>query len=192
MPQRFPGGSAVDLGGLDDVLRHALDPGDVYDHHVADLLPRHQDHQAPEAELRFQHKGGVEVDQDALEDGGPDVAQHDAADQVRHEEHGAEHVGALDAPGEGIGHREGEHVDHHKADQREYRGVPEGVPEALVGENVFIVGKARPLPVTGELEFCEGEEQAFDEGVQEPDAEGREGGQQEQREHPLDGTAHQL
>ena len=53
LEERLPLGGPVDLGRLDHVLGHRLESGDVDDHHVADLLPAHQDDQAPEAVLGF-------------------------------------------------------------------------------------------------------------------------------------------
>ena len=49
MPQGLPAGSAVDLCGLEHILRDGLQTRDINDHHIADLLPAHQYDEAPEA-----------------------------------------------------------------------------------------------------------------------------------------------
>ena len=57
---------------------------------------------------------GIEHDgrgQDAVEDALPDVAQHDAADQVGHEKHAAVDIGPWNFAREGVGHGEGQHVN---------------------------------------------------------------------------------
>jgi len=108
VPERLPGGSAVDLRGLDQIVGHGLQSGDVDDHHIADLLPAHQYNQTPIAVFRAQLDAHG---QDAVEDHFPDIAQNDAADQVRHEEHAAEQVAALDAAREHIRHRKGQKIN---------------------------------------------------------------------------------
>ena len=191
MPQGLPLGGAVDLGGFDHILRHGLKTGDVYDHHIAHLLPAHKDDQAPETVFRLQQHGGAVAHQDAVEDHGPDIGQHDAADEVGQEEHGAEDVGALDVPGQDIGHGKGQQVDGDQRDKGEQRRVPEGVQERGVLKGLFVVVEPHPGPTAGDLEFAEGQEQPVAEGPQEPDAEGGEGGQQEQPDPALDGAADQ-
>src|SRR5699024_7063173 len=112
LEQDLAAGGAVDLGGLDQVAGDALEAGHVNDHHVADLLPTHQDDQADEAVALVQGQQGLaQVGEHAVEQDLPDVAQQDAADQVGHEVDGAEQVGAPDAPGQGQGDGKGKHVD---------------------------------------------------------------------------------
>ena len=65
--QRMPAVGAVDLGRIDQIVRHILQAGNVNDHHVADLLPGHQDDQAPEAVFGAQQDGGAVTDQYTVE-----------------------------------------------------------------------------------------------------------------------------
>lgn len=78
VPERFPAGRTVDLCGLQHILRDCLQACDINDHHIAYLLPAHEDDQSPEAVFGFQHDGCVEVAEDAVEDHEPDIAQNDA------------------------------------------------------------------------------------------------------------------
>ena len=135
--------------------------------------------------MAVQYHGLAVSDQKAVEDHGPDVAQHDAADQVRHEEHRPEQIGALDAPRQRIGHREGQRVDEQHRHKGKQRREQEGMAEAAVGKGLQIVVKAYPCPLAGQLEFAEGQERALQERVDEPDAEGGKGGQQKQPHHAL-------
>ena len=83
LEQDLPAGGTVDLGGLDQVAGDALQAGHIDDHHVADLLPAHQDDQADEAVALVQSQQGLaQVGEHAVEQDLPDVAQQDAADQV--------------------------------------------------------------------------------------------------------------
>ena len=186
-------GGAVDAGGLQHVLGHRLEPGDVDNHHVADLLPAHEDDEAPEAVFGVHDDGGGELAEDAVEDHGPDVAQHNAADEVGHEEHGAEDVAALDVLGEDIGHGKGQHVDEHQGYHGEQGGVPEGVGKGGVLERPDVVAKADGLGVGNQLELAEGEVNALDEGPDKADDERAHHRAQEQREPfpggPADGVA---
>ena len=52
-------------------------------------------HISPEAELRVEQDRRAVAREDAVEDHRPDVAEHDAADEVRHEEHRAVQVLSL-------------------------------------------------------------------------------------------------
>ena len=47
--QNLSGGRTVNLCSLDQISRDILNSGNVNDHHIADLLPAHQDNQSPEA-----------------------------------------------------------------------------------------------------------------------------------------------
>ena len=49
LPQHLPAVGTVDTGGLQHILRNGLQTGDIDDHHIADLLPAHQNNQSPEA-----------------------------------------------------------------------------------------------------------------------------------------------
>ena len=180
-----------DAANFQHILRDGLQSGDVDDHHIAHLLPAHQDDQSPKAEPGLQHHGGIVLHQNTVEDHGPDIAQHDAADQVGHEEHRAEQVRALDALGQEIGHRESQHVDKQHRHEGKQRCIPEGMDKAAVRERLHVVVKTHPFPLAGQLELTEGQERALQERVQKPDAKGGEGGQQEQPYHPLDRPADQ-
>ena len=95
--------------------------------------------------------------QNAVKDHTPDVAQHDAANEVRHEEDRPEHVRSLDALRQRVGYREGEDVDDDQRHNGEDRRVAERVPEAFVGKGLSIVCKSHPRPLTRRLELAEGQ-----------------------------------
>ena len=86
-----------------------------------------------------------------------DVAEHDAADEVRHEEHRAVQVAALDALRERIGHGEGQHVDEHERYDGKQRREPERMHKARILERAAVVFKADKMRVARDLEFAEGE-----------------------------------
>ncbi len=120
------------FGGLQHILRDCLQACDINDHHIAYLLPAHEDDQSPEAVFGFQHDGCVEVAEDAVEDHEPDIAQNDATDEVRHEENGTEDVRALDTLSQNVGNSKGQNVDDEQGYEREQRRIPEGVEEPRV------------------------------------------------------------
>ena len=159
VPERFPAGRTVDLCGLEHILGDGLQAGDINNHHISDLLPAHEDDETPEAVFGFQHDGCVEVAEDAVEDHEPDIAQNDAADEVRHEEHGTEDVRALDALGQNIRDGKGQHVDDEQGHKREQRRIPERMEEALILEDGLVVFQSHPRPLAGRLELAEGQEQ---------------------------------
>ena len=123
--------------------------------------------------LGIEQDGGVEAAEDAVEDHGPDIAQHDAADEVGHEEYGAEQIAALDALGEEIGHGEGQHVNQHQGHHGKHGGVPEGVAEAHVAKRLDIVIQADKFCVGDGLEPAQGQPDALEEGPDEADDKGR-------------------
>src|SRR5699024_4765554 len=168
---------AVDLGGLDQVAGDALEAGHINDHHVADLLPAHQDDQADEAVALVQGQQRLaQVGEHAVEQDLPDVAQQDAADQVGHEVDGAEQVGAPDAPGQGQRDGKGKHVDedggHHRKGGRE----PERMGKGGVLEHLDVVVKPHEGGLGHGGEPLEGKVDAPDEGPDKADDEGQQGG----------------
>ena len=92
----------------------------------------------------------------AVEYHAPNIAQHYAAYQVRHEEHGAEQIGALYALCQHISYRKSKHVDYYEGYQCEYGRIPEGMHERRVRNRLCIVGQPHPRPFAGGLEFTEG------------------------------------
>ena len=72
----------------------------------------------------------------------PDVAEHHAADQVRHEEDCAEQIRAADLAGEHKRNGECQHVDENRGNHRKRRGKPESVGKFRIGQGVFEVFKA--------------------------------------------------
>ena len=191
MPEGLPAGSAVDLCGLEHILRDGLQTRDIDDHHIADLLPAHQYDEAPEAVFCFEHHSGIKVAEDAVEDHEPDIAQDDAADQVRHKEDRPEDIRALDALRQDIGDGECQHIDDEQRHKREQRRVPERVQEAIVLENGLVVLQAHPSPFAGCLELAERQKQALGKRIQEAHAERSERRQQEQPAPALDRPADQ-
>ena len=121
----------------------------------------------------------------------PSKIQHDAADEVRHKEHRAEQVRALDAARERIGHDERQQVDRNQRHQREQRRVPECVHKARVLKGLDVVVEADELPVARDFKAAQRQKRALQERVQESHAERRERRQQEQPCHALDRAADQ-
>ena len=130
----------VNACGLHQIHRHILQTGNIDDHHVADLLPAHKDDQPPEAvggiqrQQRLTPGGQQTVEQDL-----PDIAQHDAADQVRQEEDGAESVGAVHTAGEKQRDGKGQHVDQQGGHDGERRCEPERMGEGVIRPNHCVV-----------------------------------------------------
>ena len=129
--------------------------------------------------------------QNAVEDHAPDVAQYNTADEVRHEEDGPEHVRSLDALRQRVGYREGEDVDDDQRHNGEDRRVAERIPEAFVCKGFAVVCKAYPRPLARRLELAEGQKQALQERIHEPDAERSRHRKQKQPEHPLNRSSNQ-
>ena len=162
---------------------------DVNDHHVADLLPAHQDDETPEAELRVEQDRRAVAREDAVEDHRPDVAEHDAADEVRHEEHRAVQVAALDALRERVGHRKGQHVDEHERYDGKQRREPERMHKARILERAAVVFKADKMRVARDLEFAEGEIDALAERIDKADDERADHRPHKEREPAADRAA---
>ena len=129
--------------------------------------------------------------EDAVEDHEPDIAQNDAADEVRHEENGTEDVRALDTLSQNVGNSKGQNVDDEQGYERKQRRIPERVEEALILEDGLVVFQSHPRPFAGRLELAEGQEQPLCKRVQEAHAERGERRQQEQPAPALDRPADQ-
>ena len=184
---------AVDLGGLDQVAGHALQTGNVDDHHVADLLPAHQNDQTDETGLGIQcQQGLLQVCQHAVEQDLPDVAQQDAADQVGHKVDGTEDVGALDAAGQHDCNGKGADIDEHGGDHSKHCRKTEGVQEGGVLEDGDVVLDADEGGLGDRCEPLEGQISAPDEGPDEADDERDEGRQHEHRPIFADGLLHDI
>ena len=110
--------------------------------------------------------------ENAIKDHRPDVAQHNATDEVGHEEDRAVQVGPADTLREGIGHRKGKDVDEHEAHHGGGCGVPERVLEAWVGQCRLVVGDSDEGGVRGDAELAERQIDTLDERPDEPDREG--------------------
>ena len=156
LEEDLAGGGAVDPGGFDVIRGNGLQARDIDDHHIADLLPAHQDDHAPVARGGVQGQQGLArqtqntVDQDV-----PDVAQHDAADEVGHEVDGTEDIGTQDPPGQGQGHGEGQHIDEDGGYHREAGGEGQGGPELGVLEHLDVVPQTHPLGLVDGGELAE-------------------------------------
>ena len=116
-----------------------MKPRDIDNHHITDLLPAHQNHQTPEAPFGAHDDGTAVAAQETVKDHAPGIAQNDAADQVGHEKHGAEQVGALNPLGQHIGHGEGQDVDQKQGHQGKEHRVPEGIDKAAVLDSLHVV-----------------------------------------------------
>ena len=146
-----------------------LQAGDINNHHIADLLPAHEDHKAPEAVLRLQKNGGIITGENTVKDHGPHIAQHDAADEVGHEEHRAEQAAALNALGEGIGCGKGQYIDENQRHQREQARIPEGMHKAGILQCLDIVPQADELRVRSRFKLTEGQIYTFTERIDKSD-----------------------
>ena len=80
MDQRLPAVGTVDASSLHHILGHRLKTSDVNDHHIADLLPGHQNHQTPETIGGVGGQVGVIAPQDGIKNQLPHIAQHHATD----------------------------------------------------------------------------------------------------------------
>ena len=183
MDERLPARRAVDGRRLGELARNILDARDVDDHHIAHKLPVHQHDQPPEAV--FGREGDVhpEAEQKAVDDDLPDIAEHDAADEVGHEKDGAEEVGALHRAGEQHGEREGEQVDGDHRDDGEFHGEPQGVEEvSAAGKRLDVVGKPHPLGVGHRCKLGKREVDAHHERDEKRDGERDERRQREEGE----------
>ena len=109
--------------------------------------------------------------QHAVQQQQPDVAQDNAADQVRHKEHRAEQRGALDRLGQHIGDGESDHVDHDGGHDGECSGETQCVQEFLVLQRLSVVLEPYPFAIGDGGEFAEAQVDAHDEGHQKPDDE---------------------
>ena len=145
----------VHFGGFQHILRQGLKAGNVNNHHVADLLPSHQNYQAPESICTVGCQIGAVVFQDAVENQTPDVAQHHTADQVGHEEYGAEPIGTPDLLGQGISNGEGHHVNQYDGDHCKSGSIPERIDEAGVLKHLCEIFQTYPLGIPGGIEIAE-------------------------------------
>ena len=183
----------VDLGGFDQVAGHALQAGNVNDHHVADLLPAHQDDQTDETGLGIQRQQRfLQVGQHTVEQDLPDVAQQDAADQVGHEVDGTEDVGAADAAGEHQRNGKGADVDEHGGYYSERRGKAEGVQEGGILKYAEVVLNAHKGGLAHSGEPLERKVNTPDKGPDKADDERDEGRQHEHRPVFTDGFLHDV
>ena len=165
--------STVDLGSLDQVTGHALQTGNVDDHHVADLLPAHQDDQTDKTGLGIQcQQGLLQVRQHTVEQNLPDVAQQDAADQVGHKEHGTEDVGALDAAGQHQCNGKSTHIDKYSAYHGKRRRKAKGVQKGGILKYREVVLDAHKGGLGNGSEPLEGQVNAPDKGPDEADDKG--------------------
>ena len=118
----------------------------------------HQDDEPPVAGRRVELQQRLfDQRQHAVDEDLPDVAQPDAADEIRHKEHGAEYIGALDAPREQQRDGKGQHVDENGGHGCEAQCEPERAAERGVRKRFDIIGNAHPSGVAHRGEFAEGE-----------------------------------
>jgi len=149
--QPLPPGGAVEAGGFEQIVRHILQRRVVDQHDVAGVLPGRRDGQRPDRQLRIDQEqvglepGRRERREDAVVDELPDVAQDDAADQVRKEESGAVDVAALELGGDQQRQAEGDDVHQHEVDDSEDQRDLRGIQEAGILEGVNVVDQADKL-----------------------------------------------
>ena len=157
-----------------------MQAGNVYDHHVADLLPAHQDDQTPiagggvQSQQRLAHQTQYAVQKDL-----PDIAQHDAADEVGHEENRAEWGGALDAACQQKGNAQRDNVDEHGGHHGEGSGKAEGVCELLVLKRLDIVAQTHERGFVDGGELAQGQIQTLNKRDHKADEKGSQRRQQE-------------
>ena len=134
----------------------------------------------------------MQVGQHAVEQDLPDVAQQDAADQVGHEEDGAEDVGALDAPGEHQRDGKGADVDEDGGHHGERRREAERVQERGILEHADVVLDAHERGLADGGEPLERQINAPDKGPDKADDERDQGRQHEHRPIFADGLLHDI
>ena len=144
----------------------------INNHHIPDLLPRHKDDESPETVGGICSQVGVVGVKDAVKNHLPDIAQNDAADQVRHKKDGTEDVRASELLRQRIGKRKSKHIDDDNVDNRNGRRVLKGVPEAVVGKDFTVVFKSVPDRIQRGVEVTEGKIDPPQEGEKEADAKG--------------------
>ena len=110
-PQCLTLTGTIHLRSFDDIPRQSLQPGDINNHHVADLLPAGKYHQAPESIRRREGDRPVPERQHAIEQQLPDVSQNDTANQIRHKEDAAEQCRPTDFLSQHIGDHEPDNID---------------------------------------------------------------------------------
>ena len=173
LDQGLPAGGAVDPGGLNQRAGDGLKTCNVNDHHVTDLLPAHQNNHAPVAGLVVQSQQRLSGNaQHAVDEDVPDVAQHDAADEVGHEVDGTEHIGALDTLGQSQSHGKGQHIDEDGGHHREGCRKAQGSPELGILKYLHIVADSHPGCLVDGGELAEGQVQPLAEGNDEADDKG--------------------
>ena len=137
------------------------------------LLPAHQNDQTDETGLGIQcQQGLLQVCQHAVEQDLPDVAQQDAADQVGHEEHGTEDVGALDAAGQHQCNGKSTHIDKYSAYHGKRRRKAKGVQKGGILKYREVVLDAYKGGLGNGSEPLEGQVNAPDKGPDEADDKG--------------------
>ena len=131
-----------------------MQASNVDDHHVAHQLPVDQHNQAHIAKLPVRDDGCAVLCQHGINHRLPGVAQHNASDEVRHEEHGAEKVRTPQLTGQYPRDGEGEHIDsdhrHHNHQSGEAKGRHESFP-LTKGINVVLHSVELRVSDSGEL-----------------------------------------
>ena len=103
----------------------------------------------------------------AVEQQQPDIAQDDAADKVRHEEHGPEDVGAFECLGQHVRDGESYNIDDDCGYDGECRGIPHRMPELFVLERHTVIAQTHGTGISDRREFAEAQVDAQDERQQE-------------------------
>jgi len=135
----------VDFCRFKNVVGDILNTGNKDDHHVADELPVAQNDQAPESVFGIYRYGNAEsFAQKAVDEKLPDIAKHDAADKVGHEDHGAEHIGSPVAPCQKKGKEERRNVDDDHRHHGKQSGETQGIDKVRIREGADIVTETNP------------------------------------------------
>ena len=121
------------------------------------------------------------MSENAVEQQHPDVAQDNATDEVRHEEHRTEDVGALDGLGQHVCDGERDYVDHDRRDDGQCRREAQRVQELLIGKSPLVVFQTDEFGVGDGGELAEAQIHTHDERDHKPDDERGERWQREER-----------
>ena len=131
-----------------------------------------------------------QIAQHAIDQNIPNITQNDTANQVGHEEHGTEYVGALDFSGQSQSQQECDDVDENSCNDNKFGGIAKGIQEGLIGDSLHIVGDTYPFCVINSDKGAEGQVQGLQERPDKAHAERCQSGQNEHGEPFFDCIFH--
>ncbi len=165
MDKRLPLARSVNLCRLNHVLGYRLKPGDVYNHHITDLLPTHKYYESPETVFCFENNGRTVLYEYAVKYHTPDISENDTAYEVRHKENRPKYIGAFYSLRQHICDRKRENIYQNKRNYRKQRRIRKCVHKRFVCNSLLIIFDTNKRPSARNYEFTEGQKQSFCEGI---------------------------